>query len=112
MKTNIFKYAHTIARNWNTYKMRKKYNNFELSYSDLFSIALKVAYKKASTPKKETVKLLAEFVSETSKAVCLSIVMANRSEKIQWFPKSLINVNTFEVQTWFLRKNNLHIQRL
>ncbi|WP_394749465.1 hypothetical protein [Spongiimicrobium salis] len=36
-----FKKAHELARDWSSYKMRKKLNNWTFSYRDFFSMALK-----------------------------------------------------------------------
>jgi len=113
MKTQIFKYAHKIAKEWNSYKMRVKFQNFNLKYSDLFAEALKLAYKKLTEKAvKNTVKLFASFVSETEKAYLLTVTLANGALKNVWIPKSLININTFEIESWFLTKNNLHVQRV
>lgn len=111
-KSEIFKYAHKIAKNWNSYKMRIKFNNFDLNYADLFSESLKLAYKKASEKQEvKGVKIFASLVNETEKAYLLTITLANRALKNVWVPKSIININTFEIQSWFLTKNNLHVQR-
>lgn len=112
MKAQIFKYAHKIAKDWSSYKMRNKFNNLGLSYRDLFSEALKLAYTKLTEKAiKNTVKLFASFVSETEKAYLLTITLANRALKNVWVPKSVIDINTFEIKSWFLTKNNLHVQR-
>ena len=86
MKAQIFKYAHKIAKDWSSYKMRNKFNNLGLSYRDLFAEALKLAYKKITEKAvKNTVKIFASFVNETEKAYLLS----NGTAKF-WCPKSLM----------------------
>jgi len=41
MKALKFKKAHELASNWSSYKSRKKYGNWKLTYRDFFSLALK-----------------------------------------------------------------------
>lgn len=50
-----FKKAHELASNWSSYKMRKKYNNWSLTYRDFFAMALS-SLKNAVATSKDYVK--------------------------------------------------------